>query len=153
MCKLGDIIVVNKYIGDDNEEISKHSFVVINDKPGFIEGLKYDLITNVMSSFKSEEQRIKKLKFEENVEILSEQIISKIPTNKKNGFIKADQLIYFNKNKLDYYVLGHISDELLEELIMIIISLSKNGLLKQNISNIQEYQYQKQNWHFLKKMI
>lgn len=90
MCKLGDIIVINKYVGDDHKKISKHSFVVINDKPGFIEGFKYDMIVNVMSSFKSEEHRIKKLKFEENVEILSEQIISNIPKNNKSGYIKAD---------------------------------------------------------------
>lgn len=54
MCKLGDIIVVNRYVGDDGKNINKHSFVVINDKPGFIEGLHYDFISNVMSSFKSE---------------------------------------------------------------------------------------------------
>ena len=137
MCKLGDIIVVNKYIGDDGAEINKHSFVVINDKPGFIEGLQYDLITNVMSSFKSEEQRMKKLKFEENVEILGKQIISNIPINNKSGFIKADQLIYFDKKKIDYYLLWHISEELLDELTMIIVSLSQKGLLKQNISNIK----------------
>lgn len=142
MCKLGDIIVVNKYIGDDGKLINKHSFVVINDKPGFIEGLQYDLVTNVMSSFKSEEQRMKKLKFEENVEIVSEQIISDIPTNNKSGFIKADQLIYFDKKKIDYYVLGRISEELLDELAMIIVSLSKKGVLKNNTSNIKDYQEQ-----------
>lgn len=48
------------------------------------------MIVNVMSSFKSKEHRIKKLKFEENVEILSEQIISNIPKNNKSGYIKAD---------------------------------------------------------------
>lgn len=142
MCKLGDIIVVNKYIGDDGKLINKHSFVVINDKPGFIEGLQYDLVTNVMSSFKSKEQRMKKLKFEENVEIVSEQIISDIPANNKSGFIKADQLIYFDKKKMDYYVLGRISEELLDELAMIIVSLSKKGVLKNNISNIKDYQEQ-----------
>ena len=142
MCKLGDIIVVSNYIGDDGSKINRHSFVVINDKPGFIEGLRYDLVTNVMSSFKSEEQRMRKLKFEENVEILGEHIISNIPKNNKTGFIKADQLIFFDKNKINYYVMGHISDELLDELIMIIISLSKKGLLKQNISNIKEYNEQ-----------
>ena len=142
MCKLGDIIVVNNYIGDDGKEISRHSFIVINDKPGFIEGLRYDLITNVMSSFKSEEQRTKKLKFEENIEILSEHIISDIPKNNKSGFVKADQLIYFDKNKMDYYVFGHIDEELLDELTMIIVSLSQKGLLKQITSNLKEYQEQ-----------
>ena len=90
MCKLGDIIVINKYIGDDSEIVSKHSFVVINDNPGFIEGLHYDFVSNVLSSFKSEEQRIRKLRFEENIEIVAEQIISDIPVNNKSGYIKAD---------------------------------------------------------------
>lgn len=133
--------MVNKYVGDDGEIINKHSFVVINDKPGFIEGLQYDLVTNVMSSFKSEEQKMKKLRFEENVEVLSENILSTLK-NSKNGFIKADQLIYFDKKKIDYYVLGHISPELLDELMIIIVSLNKKGHLKQNIANLKEYQNQ-----------
>lgn len=137
MCKLGDIIVVKKYIGDDGKTIGKHSFVVINDKPGFIEGLQYDLVTNVMSSFKDEEQRMKKLRFEENVEILSKHINSTLPSNDKSGFIKSDQLIYFDKSKIDYYVLGHIDNELLDELMMIVISLSQKGKLKNNIENLK----------------
>lgn len=136
MCKLGDIIVIDKYIGEDKKIINKHSFVVINDKPGFIEGLKYDLVANVMSSFKSKEQRIKKLKFIENVEILSNQVISNLTKNEKNGFIKADQLIYFDKNKIDFYVLGHIDEELLDKLTLIIVYLNQKGLLKQNTSNL-----------------
>ena len=142
MCKLGDIIVINKYISEDEKEISKHSFIVVNDKPGFIEGLQYDLIANVMSSFKNEEQRMKKLKFQENVEILSKNIISNLPVNKKGGFVKANQLFYFDKSKIDYYVLGHIDEELLDELTMIIVSLSNKGLLKQITSNLKAYQEQ-----------
>ena len=61
------ILFLTRYLFDDGEIISRHSFVVINDKPGFIEGLNYDLISNVMSSFKNEEHRMRKLKFEENV--------------------------------------------------------------------------------------
>ena len=138
MCKLGDIIVVDEYIGEDGIKISRHSFVVINDKPDFIEGLKYDLVTNVMSSFKSEEQKNKKLRFMENVEIISEDIISDKNYNQKSGFIKADQLIYFDKSKINYYVLGHISEELLDELMMIIMILAKNNKLRNNLNNIQE---------------
>lgn len=138
LCKLGDIIVVDKYIGEDGKIINKHSFIVINDKPGFIEGLQYDLVANVMSSFKSEEQRTKKLRFEENVEIISEQVISNITTNSKSGFVKADQLIYFDKKKIKYYVLGHISEELLDELMIIIVSLNIKGKLKTNTSNLKK---------------
>lgn len=138
MCKLGDIIVINNYVGEDGTKIARHSFVVINDQPDFIEGLKYDLVTNVMSSFKSEEHRSKKLRFMENVEIISEDIISNENINQKNGFIKADQLIYFDKSKIDYYVLGHISQELLDELIMIIMILAEKDKLKNNLNNLEQ---------------
>lgn len=135
MCKLGDIIVVEKYISNEGVEINRHSFVVIHDKPGFIEGIPYDLVASVMSSFKNEKHKLKKLKFKENLEIISEDIISKSKNN-KSGFIKADQLNYFDKSKVKYYVLGHISNELLDELILLIIALDKKGKLVHNISNL-----------------
>lgn len=142
MCKLGDIIVVNNYIGDDGKIITKHSFVVINDKPGFIQGLGYDFVANVMSSFKNEEHRMKKLRFEENIEIISKDIISDISTNRKSGFIKADQLIYFDKKKIDYYILGRIDNELLDDLMLLIKYLNNKGKLKMNVANIKEVQNQ-----------
>ena len=91
-----------------------------------------------MSSFKNEEQRNRKLRFMENIEIISDDIISNKNINKKSGFVKADQLIYFDKSKIDYYVLGHISDELLDELIMIIMILAKSNKLRNNLNNIKE---------------
>jgi len=136
MCKLGDIIVIKKYKGDDGKVINKHSFVVINDKPGFIEGLEYDFIANALSSFKSEEHRLQKLKFRENLEYIGNAIISSLPTNSKNGFIKANQLIYFDKETIDFYVLGHISDELLDELLMLILALNSKNKLINNICNL-----------------
>ena len=135
MCKLGDIIVIKKYIGDDNRTINSHSFVVINDQPSFIEGLRYDFVANVMSSFKNNKHRNKKLRFIENIEIISKDIISNNKNN-KNGFIKADQLFYFDKNNIDYYVLGRISEYLLNELLTLIILLDKQNKLKQNIENL-----------------
>lgn len=138
MCKLGDIIVVKEFISEDGEKIKRHSFIVVNDKPGFIEGIGYDFATNVMSSFKDEEQRRKKLRFEENLEIIGEDIISNIPINKRSGFIKADQLIYFDKKKIDYYVLGRISDDLLDELLMLLVILNDKRKLKSNIHNIEK---------------
>ena len=138
MCKLGDIIVVDKFVGEDGATVNKHSFIVINDKPDFIEGLKYDLVTNVMSSFKNEEHKNKKLRFMENVEVISEDIISSKKYNQKSGFIKADQLIYFDKSKINYYILGHISEDLLDELMMIILILAKNNKLRNNLNNIKE---------------
>lgn len=137
MCKIGDIIVIDKYIGDDGKEVNRHSFVVIDDEHGEISGLQYDLVTNVMSSFKDENHKKKKLRFKENVKIEGEDIISPIK-NDKSGFIKADQLIYFNKNKINYYVFGHIDNELLDELIRIIVELKIENKLKANTRNLVE---------------
>lgn len=138
MCKIGDIIVVKKYIGDDGKIIDRqHSFVVIDDNPDSVGGISYDLVTNVMSSFKDEEHRRKKLSYKENIEITSDDIISNTK-NGKSGYIKADQLFYFKKNKLDYYVFAQVDRELLDELIRLIIELRYERKLKMNIKNIEE---------------
>ncbi len=124
MCKLGDIIVVNKYIGDDGKEIGRHSFVVIDDNPDCIKGLEYTHVTTVISSFKSEEQRKQKLSHEENMEIIEFEKDG-IKKFKKPSYIKADKLFYFNKDKLDYYVFARISDDLLDELMKLILHLAE----------------------------
>ncbi len=82
MCKIGDIIVIKSYIGDDSKVITQHSFIVIDDTPSQIGGLNYDLVTNVMSSLKNEKHRAKKLKFKENIEIKSDDLISIYKNNK-----------------------------------------------------------------------
>lgn len=135
MCKFGDVIVVNSYIGDDGKKISKHSFVVIDDNPGIIKGLKYNLVTNVMSSFKNEEQRVKKLRHKENLEIFSDDIISDTK-NGRNGYIKANQLFYFDKEKLDYYIFATIDSELLDKLIKLVVQLETEGRITINTRNI-----------------
>lgn len=137
MCKVGDIIVVNKYIGDDGKEIKRHSFVVIDDNNSRISGLDYNFVACVMSSFKDEEHRKRKLRFEENVEVTSDDIISE-NANNKSGYIKADQLFYFDKNNLDYYVFASVEPDLLDELIRIIVHLQVENKLKQNTKNLQQ---------------
>lgn len=45
------------------------------------------------------------MKYKENLEILETDFdLSRRP--KKSGFVKADQLFYFNKKKSNYYVVG-----------------------------------------------
>ena len=97
MCKLGDIIVVNKYIGENGKHIGRHSFIVIDDNEDIIRGIKYTHIATVISSFKSKEQK---------------------------------------RKKLNYYVLGRVSDDLLEEIKQIIIELANENKLTQVISNL-----------------
>ena len=136
MCKLGDIIVVNKYTAENGKTIGSHSFIVVDDTPNSIQGLDYTHVTTVISSFKSEEQKKKKLGFEENLEISEYEKKGKINNFKKSSYIKADKLFYFNKNKLDYYVFGRISDKLLYELVKLIIKLNEENKIVQVTYNL-----------------
>ncbi len=118
MCEVGDIILVNGYRNNDGV-MSRHSFVVINDEGGKIQGLDYDIICNVMSSFKSEEHKSRKLSF--NCNVLVKPSDSTIENgNNEEGYIKADQLYYFNEKKSNYVVIGKISNEVLERLFSLL---------------------------------
>ena len=97
MCKLGDIIVVNKYFGDDGKEIGTHSFVVVDDNNGTIKGLDYTMVSTVISSFKSKEQKQHKLKHDGNLEITNNDI-AEGKELKKPSYVKADKLFYTKNN-------------------------------------------------------
>lgn len=83
MCKLGDIIVINKFKNENGDTITKHSFVVINDEKNYVEGLKYDFVSNMLCSFHNKHHKNKKLKFRENFEIKEELISGKKINGKK----------------------------------------------------------------------
>ena len=51
MCTIGDIILIESY-QHKGRALSKHSFVVLSVESGKIEGLDYDFVCNVLSSFK-----------------------------------------------------------------------------------------------------
>lgn len=119
MCKVGDIILIRNYESEE-VKLGQHSFIVISDEPGEIRGLSYDdIICNVMSSFKNEEQRKKKLKFSGNFSISHDD--SKIKNNNGidgfDGFVKAEQLYYFKKDKMDYIVIGKIKEDIFNLLL------------------------------------
>ena len=109
MCCLGDIIIVDKYKHEE-KDVSKHSFVVIDDESGEIHGLPYDFVANVLSSFKGENQKKHKLSYPGNFAISHNDTVTN-PHNNKDGYIKADQLYYFNKDKISYTVIGSINVE------------------------------------------
>lgn len=122
MCVVGDIIVIKEYV-HNGFILSRHSFVVLSDEADQIQGLDYNLICNVMSSFKTQEQKEKKLRFVGNFPISYTD--SSVNGNTKDGYIKAEQLYYFNKNKIDYQVIGRLNDEILEKLLDFIEQLSQ----------------------------
>lgn len=115
MCTIGDIILVEEY-KHNGKKINKHSFIVLNDEAGRIQGLDYNLICNVMSSFKSDEQKKKKLCYPGNFPIVPEDY-DDIKGNDKNGYIKADQLYYFNKDKINFIVIGRLNEDIYNLLI------------------------------------
>ena len=138
MCTLGDIIIVIEFKNELGQKIKKHSFVVINDKNGKIEGMNYDFISNMICSFHDIEHKKRKLSFKENLELNHEKVISN-NANDKDGFIKVDQLYYFDKSKIDYYIFGKIIPEFLNELSQLLLMLTKEGKVKKVKTNIEDY--------------
>ena len=131
MCRVGDIIVIKKYVSH-GKDLSRHSFVVLSEDEGEICGLEYNLVCNVMSSFHSEEHRKSKMRFPGNLEYsVSEEMIKN--GHGRSGFIKADQLYYFDRRNLDYYVIGNVSPELFIRLTDFIRSLESTEAIIDNL--------------------
>ncbi len=136
MCKKGDIILVRKY-RDGNYDLGRHSFVVIEDEGGRVCGLTYDLVALVMSSFKDEEQRKKKLRYPGNFEVEPADKDMQPWANDKSGYIKAEQFYYFDKSKLDFSVIGALTDAAWEALVEHIESLPGRGVeIRQILDNL-----------------
>lgn len=49
MCKVGDIILIYN-AKNKGKPIGPHQFIVLDDEPGKVKGLDYDLISSIMSS-------------------------------------------------------------------------------------------------------
>ncbi len=111
MCKIGDIILIKTY-KDHGHFLGRHSFIVIDDRKDIIQGLPYDMVCNVLSSFKDENQKKRKLEFDGNFPITHDDTITD-PDNGNDGYVKADQLYYFKKDKIDYQVIGNVLPDIL----------------------------------------
>lgn len=114
MCKIGDIIIINEFKNEYGKKVPKHSFVVIDDK-----------------------HKKKKLKYLSTLPIKEDEIFGKI-LNAKNGYVKSDQLYYFDKDKIKFKVIAYMSDEFLEELNMLISKLKKKNYIKKVTTNIEK---------------
>ncbi|MEG0165946.1 hypothetical protein [Anaerorhabdus sp.] len=136
MCKVGDIIVIKNYIGDDGCLIRQHSFIVINDEVGKIESISYDFVANVMSSFKDDDHKEKKLRFIENL-LITQDDRNCSPENGKEAYIKVDQFYYFDKSKLDFYVIGTAEQKIIDRIFELIEILEEQDKLKNNVENLK----------------
>lgn len=88
----------------------------MDDENGTIQGLSYDFVANVLSSFKDENQKQRKLSYPGNFAIMSNDTVTN-PHNNKDGYIKADQLYYFAKDKISYRVIGQIKEDVFNDLM------------------------------------
>ena len=112
MCRKGDIILIKSY-KHYSVVLPQHSFVVIDDRSGEINGLKYDFIALVMSSVKGKEQIKRKLRYPGNIFISSTERIITITSggNRKNGYVKCDQFYFFTEENLSYSVIGLLTGQ------------------------------------------
>lgn len=136
MCKRGDIIVVRSY-KSQGQTISRHSFVVLDDQNGEVCGLDFDFVCLVMSSFKDEAQRRRKLRYPGNFEITPQDENVWAGANTKSRYIKAEQFYYFKKENLDYRTIGSMSAESFDKLIDFIEQLAEKGItIEQTLDNL-----------------
>lgn len=128
MCKIGDIIVV-KNCNRDGKNIGRHSFVVLSTDKGEIEGLSFDLVCNIMSSFegKGEDYKRRKLSYPENMPYspADENIQD---GHGKDGFIKAGIYFFFNRESIEYTVIGNVETELYLKLMDFIQHMSPEDI-------------------------
>lgn len=131
MCQIGDIIVVYRY-KDGNKTLPTHSFVVLDDNNGQIQGI--DFVGLVMSSFKDEEQKKRKLSYPGNFPITPDDQEIYDGDNGESGYIKAEQFYYFNKEKISYKVIGKLDIEIFNLLIEFIEKLVSDGVIFRQIT-------------------
>ena len=134
MCQIGDIIVVYHY-KDGKKKLSTHSFVVLDDQNGQIRGVDFDFIGLVMSSVKNDEQKKRKLLYPGNFPIVSEDQDIIGGNNGESGYIKAEQFYYFNKDKIEYKVIGKLDTEIFNLLVEFIEELINSGVKFRQITD------------------
>ena len=137
MCQIGDLIMVEKYKGDDGVEVSRHTFVVLSTEADVIKGLSFDFVASPMSSIKTKVQR-KKIEKDSGLMIIRTNDQNGMPTsNYEESFIKAKLMYYFDKDKIDYRVLGSLNYQTFLELQNKLQELNDSNNLIQVLSNLE----------------
>lgn len=134
MCKIGDIILVynpKRF----RKPIGMHSFVVLDDTQGRIRSMDFDFVGLLMSSMDTKEKREKLMKYDGNFPITPDEQDIEGGGNGKSACIKAEQFYYFNKDNIQYKVLGRLDEEVFNLLIEFIEELNQNGIQFQQITD------------------
>lgn len=137
MCTIGDIIKIEKYIGDDGVEVGRHSFVVLSEDKDVIKGLDFDLVGTPMSSIKDEKQR-EKVKKDHKLMIIRTNDQNGMPaSNYEESFIKTHLMYYFKRKNIKYQVLGSLNVPTFMELQQKLEELDKSGDIDQVLNNLE----------------
>ena len=119
MCRAGDIIIIESHKAY-GRSIGKHPFVVLNDEGGQITGIDFDFISIIISSFKDEKQKRRKLSYPGNFPItVEDKVIEDVKTHgePKDGFVKAEQFFFFQKDAIEYKKVGYLEEGILDLII------------------------------------
>lgn len=129
--KLGDIIQLeSEFIDVRGVACPSHSFVVVYDQADTFRGIPYDLACTIISSFKSDTDKVKKMGYPYNIEVPAKDTVMTIPNaHNKDGFTKAEQLYLFSFAKTPFHVIGNIIEELVKYIIEFINSIPENDLV------------------------
>lgn len=130
MIKLGDILLIDEYLDEDGLCVNAHPFIVLNNENGIIEGYAYDLVGNFMSSIKSYKHKVEVLKYNSNL------LININDGVKRESFIKAGIIYYFDSKNIRYKHLGNIGEEAYQKLIQLLQLLDETEVLMNNINNL-----------------
>ncbi len=137
MCQIGDLIRIESYIGDDGAAVARHTFVVLSTEGDKIRGLSFDLVASPMSSIKTEKQR-KKVEKDKGLMIIRTNDQNGMPASDyEESFIKAKLLYYFDKDRIDYKVLGALNIATFIELQEKLKELGESNALTQVLTNIE----------------
>lgn len=137
MCQIGDLIMIEKYIGDDGVEVGRHTFVVLSEDANVIKGLSFDLVGTPMSSIKNKKQR-EKIERNHKLMIIKTNDQNGMPASKyEESFIKAHLMYYFKKDKLKYKNLGSLNVETYMELQSKLQELDESDEIEQVITNLE----------------
>ena len=93
-----------------------------------------------MSSFRDKEHKAKVLSYDVNKEIVDSDIEGEFKL-KRESYVKANKLYYFDKKKIEYFVLARVNDDYLDELMKIILSLGEKdrlSIITTNLSELEE---------------
>lgn len=131
---MGDIIVVYSY-KSGGIKLPPHSFVILDNNKGHAQGMDYDWICLVMSSFKGNKAKV--MRYKGTFPIVPDDEDIKGGGNSTSGYIKANQFYYFKKDKIKYKHIGKLKPEIFELLVDYINELiEKKTPFEQHIDNL-----------------